>query len=68
MVAAELDLLTKRDTAALLRISPRRLTDPRWRQKFSLPTLKVGGSLRWNRAELLQWLERRRQGTGAHAA
>jgi hypothetical protein len=50
-------LLDKHQASELLSVSPRRLGDPAWRRRFGVPAIRVGGSLRFDAAELRQWLE-----------
>lgn len=61
MVDGEIQLLDRRAAADLLQISPRRLSDRSWRHRFALPAVKVGGSVRFDRAALIRWLEQRRE-------
>ena len=49
-------LMTDKETAALLGISTRHLHRLRDRQKI-VPPLRLGGSVRWRRQQVLDWLE-----------
>lgn len=57
----QLQLLDRQQAAQFLNISHRRLGDPAWRQRFHVPTIHVGGSLRFDRHELQRWLATRRE-------
>jgi hypothetical protein len=59
MFDAEDQLLDKTAAARLIEASPRLVGDRAWRQRFALPCVKVGGSLRFPRNALLRWLEER---------
>jgi hypothetical protein len=49
-------LLKPREVAARLRISPARLADPAWRNRFGLHAIVVGRRLRWAPATIDRWL------------
>ncbi len=57
--------LSVKDAAQLLSVSEK--TIYRWLQRGSLPTLKIQGSYRFNRTELLEWATSRRLGVAAEA-
>jgi excisionase family DNA binding protein len=57
-------LLTKPEAARLLRISTRTLSSIAWRARYQLPSVQVGGQVRFSAQELRQWLERRRRFPG----
>jgi hypothetical protein len=65
--AALLPNLDKVAAARLLGISPRLLLSPRWRARYQVPTIRLGHRLRWDRGELLRWLESRRERHGPGA-
>ena len=49
------DILTKREVAEFLRISPR--TVDYWREHYGMPCRKMGGVVRFNRAEVERWFQ-----------
>jgi len=57
--------LSVKDAAQLLSVTEK--TIYRWLKQGSLPTLKIQGSYRFNRAELLEWATSRRLGVAADA-
>ncbi len=57
--------LSVKDAAQLLSVSEK--TIYRWLKQGNLPTLKIQGSYRFNRAELLEWATSRRLGVAADA-
>jgi hypothetical protein len=57
-------LVNSHQAARLLAVPWRRLNNAEWRRRFSIPTIRVGGSLRFDVAELRQWLEQRREQNG----
>lgn len=56
---------TVTSAAHLLHVSPRTLADPRWRRRWGVPVVRVGGRVRFRREDLEQWLAQRREGNGA---
>jgi len=52
-------LLDTRETAALLRCSPKTLALDRVRRRWRVPFLKVGRCCRYDRAAVLAWLASR---------
>lgn len=57
--------LSVKDAARLLSVSEK--TIYRWLKQGVLPTLRIQGSYRFNRAELLEWATSRRLGVAVHA-
>jgi hypothetical protein len=68
MAARSTQLLDRHQASKLLNISHRRLSDPVWRRRFNLPTVKVGGSLRFDADELRHWLAGRHEKPGGGEA
>jgi hypothetical protein len=65
----QLDLLTKHQTAKLLTVSVRLLSDPQWRERAGLIAYRIGPRLlRFERGELHAWIERHREGVPAGPA
>lgn len=58
-------ILSVKDAARLLSVSEK--TIYRWIKQDLLPTLRIQGSYRFNRAELLEWATSRRLGVSANA-
>jgi hypothetical protein len=56
-----LELLTPRQAATIVGISHRRLGDPAWRRRFAFPAYHVGGSLRFDAADVRRWLAQQRE-------
>lgn len=52
-------LLDTPETAALLRCSPKTLEVDRVRRRWKVPFLRVGRSIRYDRAAVLRWLANR---------
>ncbi len=52
-------LLDTNETAALLRCSPKTLCLDRVRRRWKVPFLRVGRSIRYDRAAVLAWLAAR---------
>jgi hypothetical protein len=52
-------LLDTKETAALLRCSPRTLAIDRVRRRWRVPFLKVGRCVRYDRSAVLGWLASR---------
>lgn len=61
------DLLDDHAAAALLDVSPGTLSVWRSTGRYALPFLKIGRKVRYRRADLLAWLEKRVRDTGATA-
>jgi len=53
--------LTVAEAAAYLAVSPRSLSDRGWRYRMGIPTLKLGRSVRFDRAALDRWLQRQQE-------
>ena len=53
-------LLTAGDVAELLGFQPGTIVD--WAEAGAIPYFKIGGRLRFREAEVVEWLEQRRQG------
>jgi hypothetical protein len=49
-------LLDTRETAALLRCSPKTLALDRVRRRWQVPYLSLGRAIRYDRAAVLRWL------------
>lgn len=67
IVNASRDLLDEQEAADLLTVSPGTLSVWRSTGRYNLPFLKVGRMVRYRRADLLAWLEKRTRETGATA-
>jgi predicted site-specific integrase-resolvase len=67
LIAAGADLLDEQAAAALLTVAPGTLGVWRSTGRYNLPFLKVGRMVRYRRADLLAWLEKRTRETGATA-
>jgi len=61
------DLLDDIAAAALLDVSPGTLSVWRSTGRYNLPFLKIGRKVRYRRADLEAWLERRTRESGATA-
>lgn len=55
------DLLTRKETAELLRISDGTLHNWRYRN-FGPPATKIGGQVLWVRKDVEAWIDQQRQG------
>jgi len=55
------ELVDKLEASRVLKVPPRRLGSSAWRRHFGLPAIRVGGSIRFDLAELRLWLESRRE-------
>ncbi|QEZ47469.1 helix-turn-helix domain-containing protein [Cupriavidus oxalaticus] len=53
------DLLTNDEAAAYINVTPRTLEVWRCTNRYSLPYLKIGRLVRYRKADLDAWLERR---------
>ena len=60
----QVELLTKPEAARLLRVSTRTLSSVAWRARYGLPSVQVGGQVRFNAQELRRWLDARRRQFG----
>lgn len=58
-------LLNTAEAAALLHCSPKTLTVDRCRRRWKVPFLRIGKSIRYNRAAILRWLAERNPGMEA---
>lgn len=67
IIQAGQDLLDERAAAELLTVSPGTLSVWRSTGRYNLPFLKVGRKVRYRRADLLTWLEKRTRESGATA-
>lgn len=67
LIAAGAELLDDHAAAALLDVSPGTLSVWRSTGRYNLPFLKIGSKVRYRRADLLAWLEKRTRDTGATA-
>jgi len=67
MTPQVVEYLTSRQLGDLIQVSPR--TVERWAlEDATMPALRVGRTLRFPRADLLRWLERRTQGSRTRRA
>lgn len=67
LIAAGADLLDDKAAAAMLDVSPGTLSVWRSTGRYGLPFLKIGRKVRYRRADLLAWMEKRVRETGATA-
>lgn len=67
IITAGADLLDDHAAAAMLDVSPGTLSVWRSTGRYNLPFLKVGRKVRYRRADLLAWLEKRYHQSGATA-
>lgn len=65
IIEAGHDLLDEKVAAALLTVAPGTLSVWRSTGRYNLPFLKVGRNVRYRRADLMAWLEKRTRETGA---
>lgn len=61
------DLLDDNAAAAILDVSPGTLSVWRSTGRYALPFVKIGRKVRYRRADLMAWLEKRTRDTGATA-
>jgi len=61
------DLLDEKEAAQFLDSSPGTLSVWRSTGRYNLPFIKVGRNVRYRRADLIAWLEKRTRETGATA-
>ena len=59
------DLLDEKEAAYLLDTSPGTLSVWRSTGRYNLPFIKIGRNVRYRRADLIAWLEKRTRETGA---
>ncbi|NMF98327.1 helix-turn-helix domain-containing protein [Aromatoleum toluolicum] len=67
LIAAGAELLDDHAAAALLDVAPGTLSVWRSTGRYNLPFLKIGRKVRYRRADLLAWLDKRTRDTGATA-
>lgn len=67
LIAAGTELLDDKAAAALLDVSPGTLCVWRSTGRYNLPFIKVGRKVRYRRADLNAWLEKRTRDTGRDA-
>lgn len=65
IIQANRDLLSEREAAALLDTAPGTLSVWRSTGRYHLPFIKVGRNVRYRRADLMAWLEKRSRDSGA---
>ena len=61
------DLCDDKTAAAMLDVTPGTLSVWRSTGRYNLPFVKIGRKVRYRRADLLAWLERRTRENGATA-
>lgn len=66
-VAHAQEMLDEREAAAMLGVSPGTLSVWRSTGRYNLPFVKVGARVRYRRADLQAWLEKRTRQSGATA-
>ena len=67
LIAAGADLLDEKEAAQFLDNSPGTLSVWRSTGRYNLPFIKIGRNVRYRRADLIAWLEKRTRETGATA-
>jgi predicted DNA-binding transcriptional regulator AlpA len=67
IVSAGRDLLDEKAAAQFLDMSPGTLSVWRSTGRYNLPFIKIGRNVRYRRADLVAWLEKRTRDTGATA-
>ena len=67
LIAAGADLLDDKAAAAHLQVSPGTLSVWRSTGRYNLPFFKIGRKVRYRRADLDAWLEKRVRESGATA-
>jgi len=65
IVQASKDLLDEKAAADVIDVVPGTLSVWRSTGRYELPFLKIGRKVRYRRADLLAWLEKRTRSTGA---
>lgn len=61
------DLVDEKEAAQILNVAPGTLSVWRSTGRYALPFVKCGRLVRYSRADLAAWLERRTRGNGATA-
>ena len=67
MIESGRDLLDEKAAARILDNSPGTLAVWRSTGRYALPFIKIGRNVRYRRADLIAWLEKRTRETGATA-
>ncbi len=67
IIDATRDLLDEKEAAQFLDNSPGTLSVWRSTGRYNLPFIKIGRNVRYRRADLVAWLEKRTRETGATA-
>jgi predicted DNA-binding transcriptional regulator AlpA len=67
IIDATRDLLDEKEAAQFLDNSPGTLSVWRSTGRYNLPFIKIGRNVRYRRADLIAWLEKRTRETGATA-
>ncbi|MEF8720211.1 MAG: helix-turn-helix domain-containing protein [Candidatus Accumulibacter necessarius] len=67
IIEAGRDLLDEKEAAQFLDNSPGTLSVWRSTGRYNLPFIKIGRNVRYRRADLIAWLEKRTRETGATA-
>ncbi len=67
IIEAVRDLLDEKEAAKFLDTSPGTLSVWRSTGRYNLPFVKIGRNVRYRRADLIAWLEKRTRETGATA-
>jgi len=67
LIAAGADLLDEKEAAAVLTVAPGTLGVWRSTGRYNLPFTKVGRHVRYRRADLEAWLEKRTRKSGSTA-
>ena len=67
IIEATRDLLDEKEAAQFLDNSPGTLSVWRSTGRYNLPFIKIGRNVRYRRADLIAWLEKRTRETGATA-
>ena len=67
IIEAGRDLLDEKAAAQFLDNSPGTLSVWRSTGRYNLPFIKIGRNVRYRRADLIAWLEKRTRETGATA-
>lgn len=67
LTSTNTELLDDRAAAELLDVSPGTLSVWRSTGRYALPFLKIGRKVRYRRADLTTWLEKRTRASGATA-
>jgi excisionase family DNA binding protein len=65
LIAENSDLLDCEAAAELLNVTPGTLSVWRTTGRYGLPFVKIGRKVRYRRADLLAWIERRTRQSGA---